>query len=242
VRSAGFQARTNERSVRAWELNRCELKVWESLRTGMSAERGPSSARSILSGEKGLELFKIFAPRHFGIAPARRKCPLWDVPALRPRYRGPHPLVIKPALPGGLALRHNLRHYLRMFEVAVEKSANLLKISYSGKIEPEEAEQCKKSIVSVLGELKPGFRMLSDLRELVAMELACAPFIEQVMDACDCAGVKMVVRIMPDPRKDIGLNIMSLFHYDRGVRIVTCKTLEEAQSVLGILTPPTAAP
>jgi hypothetical protein len=120
-----------------------------------------------------------------------------------------------------------------MYEVVIDKSENLLKVSYTGKVGPEEAKHCKEAIVSLLGELKPGFRMLSDLRALVAMDLACAPFIEQVMDACDCAGIKMVVRIIPDPRKDIGLNIMSLFHYDRGVRIVTCKTLEEAQSALG---------
>jgi hypothetical protein len=52
------------------------------------------------------------------------------------------------------------------------------------------------------------------------------------MDSCDARGITMVVRIIPDPRKDIGLNIMSLFHYRRGVRFVTCETIEEAQAVL----------
>jgi hypothetical protein len=42
----------------------------------------------------------------------------------------------------------------------------------------------------------------------------------------------MVVRVIPDPHKDIGLNILSLFHYRRGVRIVTCETLEEAMRAL----------
>ena len=32
--------------------------------------------------------------------------------------------------------------------------------------------------------------------------------------------------------KDIGFNIMSLFHYPRRVRIVTCEALEEAMKVL----------
>ena len=35
-----------------------------------------------------------------------------------------------------------------------------------------------------------------------------------------------------DPRKDIGLNILSLFHYGRGVQIVSCETLEEAMEAL----------
>jgi len=33
----------------------------------------------------------------------------------------------------------------------------------------------------------------------------------------------MVVRIIPDPRKDIGLNILSRFHYRRGSRFVTLR-------------------
>ena len=32
--------------------------------------------------------------------------------------------------------------------------------------------------------------------------------------------------------KHIGLNILSLFHYRRRVRIVTCETLEEAMKAL----------
>jgi hypothetical protein len=42
----------------------------------------------------------------------------------------------------------------------------------------------------------------------------------------------MVVRVIPNPQKDIGLNILSLFHYRRRVRIVTCETLEEAMNAL----------
>jgi hypothetical protein len=41
-----------------------------------------------------------------------------------------------------------------------------------------------------------------------------------------------VVRVIPDPQKDIGLNILSLFHYRKRVRIVTCETLDEARKVL----------
>jgi hypothetical protein len=119
-----------------------------------------------------------------------------------------------------------------MFEATVDKLANLLTVSYAGKIGLEEAKRGKERILALLGELHQGFRMLTDFRELSAMDLECAPLIEQVMDACDDAGIGMIVRIIPDPRKDIGLNIMSLFHYRRGVRIVTCRTLEEARTAL----------
>jgi predicted choloylglycine hydrolase len=64
------------------------------------------------------------------------------------------------------------------------------------------------------------------------MDLACVPHIKRMMDLCNKKGIEMVVRVIPDPHKDIGLNILSLFHYRRRVHIVTCKTLEEAVKVL----------
>jgi hypothetical protein len=45
-------------------------------------------------------------------------------------------------------------------------------------------------------------------------------------------GVKLIVRIIPDPKRDIGFNIMSLFHYPRTVHIVTVTTAEEAARTL----------
>ena len=54
----------------------------------------------------------------------------------------------------------------------------------------------------------------------------------QVMDLFNAKGVAMVVRVIPDPKRDIGLNILSLFHYSRKVRIVTVKSLDEATKLL----------
>jgi hypothetical protein len=121
-----------------------------------------------------------------------------------------------------------------MFEATVDKATNLLTVIYTGHVTPEEAKACAEKIQLLLSSLQPGFRMLSDLRALELMDLGCVPSIEKVMDWCDDAGIDMVARIIPDPHKDIGLNIMSLFHYRRGVRIVTCRTLEEAKTALGL--------
>jgi hypothetical protein len=52
------------------------------------------------------------------------------------------------------------------------------------------------------------------------------------MDLMSKLGVAKVVRVIPDPHKDIGLNIMSLFHYPRRIPIVTCPTLKEAMAEL----------
>jgi hypothetical protein len=119
-----------------------------------------------------------------------------------------------------------------MFEVTVEKPLNLMKVSYTGQVGPDEAKLCAEKIESLLSELQPGFRLLSDLRTLETMDLGCVPYIEGVMDLCNAQGIGMVVRVIPNPRKDIGLNIMSLFHYRRGVRIITCQKMEEAEEAL----------
>jgi hypothetical protein len=120
-----------------------------------------------------------------------------------------------------------------MIEVMHEKTANLLKVGYTGHIKAAEAGDCAEKIRSLLPELRQEFRMLTDMRALEVMDLDCVPYIEQVMDWCNDAGIRLVVRIIPDPHKDIGLNILSLFHYRRGVRIVTCQTMEEAERALG---------
>ncbi len=119
-----------------------------------------------------------------------------------------------------------------MIEATVDKSANLLKVRYIGQIGPEESKRGAEQIKLLLGQLQPGFRLLTDMRALQTMDLGCVPDIEQVMDMCDDRGIGLVVRVIPDPHKDIGLNIMSLFHYRRGVRIVTCQKLEEAERML----------
>ena len=119
-----------------------------------------------------------------------------------------------------------------MFQVEVDKAENLLKISYAQHVGPEDTKGVGEKVATLLPELQPGFRLLTDLSGLESMDLACVPYIKQMMDLCNKQGIEMVVRVIPDPHKDIGLNILSLFHYRRRVRIVTCENLAEAMKVL----------
>lgn len=57
--------------------------------------------------------------------------------------------------------------------------------------------------------------------------------IESAMDMCNEKGVAEVVRIIPNPRRDIGMQIMSYFHYGGDVRIMTCESADEAMNLLG---------
>ena len=67
---------------------------------------------------------------------------------------------------------------------------------------------------------------------LSTAEVACAPFIEKAMDLCNEKGASIVVRVIPDPHRDIGLQIMSYFHYSGDVQIITCETLDQAKDIL----------
>lgn len=119
-----------------------------------------------------------------------------------------------------------------MFQVEIDKSKNLLKLAFTGHVTQEESSRWRDEIKTRLADLQPGFNLLTDFTGMDAMDFACAPDIEIVMEMCNQAGISKIIRIIPDPRKDIGMSIMSLFHYRRGVAIVTCETMEEALRAL----------
>lgn len=119
-----------------------------------------------------------------------------------------------------------------MFQIDSDKAKNLLQFTFSGHVTPEETKRWREQLCKFVTAMQPGFTLLTDLSGLDVMDLDCAPDIEWSMEALDEAGVAKVVRIIPDPRKDIGLNIMSHFHYRRHVRIVRCDTMEEALRAL----------
>jgi anti-anti-sigma regulatory factor len=119
-----------------------------------------------------------------------------------------------------------------MYAVEIDEPRNLLVIRYRGRVGPDETERAVEEIGAALAKLRRGFRLLADLTELESMEVACAPHIEKAMDLCNEKGASVVVRVIPDPTRDIGLQIMSVFHYDGRVRIATCTTLGEAEEIL----------
>jgi len=119
-----------------------------------------------------------------------------------------------------------------MFRIEADKAKKLLQMTFARRVGPEEMEKASAKLPSLLEPLAPGFRLLSDLTGLESMDPACLPLLKSTMDTLNRHGISLVVRVIPDPRKDIGLNILSLFHYRRGIRIVTCETMDEAREVL----------
>jgi predicted site-specific integrase-resolvase len=119
-----------------------------------------------------------------------------------------------------------------MFSVEADQSKRLMVISYAQHVSSDEAKEAARQVRQMLESFEPGFRVLADLRWLVSMEAAAAPHIADIMTAIAGKKVATVVRVVPDPRKDIGLNILSLFHYGDNVKIVMCETLADALASL----------
>lgn len=108
---------------------------------------------------------------------------------------------------------------------------NLIVVRYRGRVSASDVRAVSEEVGSLLPQMRMGFTFLADLSELESMELDCLTGITGIMDACNSAGIGTVVRIVPDPRKDIGLNILSIIHYRRGVRVITCQDSAEAERV-----------
>jgi len=118
-----------------------------------------------------------------------------------------------------------------MVTVSIDESKNLLTVGFAQHVGLEEAMLYPQKVEPALARLQPDFKLLVDLSNLDSMDFSCAAYIDQVMDLCNQKGVATVVRVIPDPHKDIGLHVMSHFHYSRDVHIITCENMAEARRV-----------
>ena len=119
-----------------------------------------------------------------------------------------------------------------MFGLSVDPAANAVTIAYGDRVLADETRRCAEELERALPLLHDGFRLVVDLTELRSMEISCRPFIARIMEICNEAGVAEVLRIIPDPTRDIGLQIMSFFHYRNDVYIRTCTSAAEAAALL----------
>jgi len=121
-----------------------------------------------------------------------------------------------------------------MYSIEIDRSKRLLVISALQQVTAEQAKLAAKQVRALVRDVAPGFRVLADFRWLESMDSAAAPHVARIMDTLAEKGVSSVTRVMPDPHKDIGLNILSQFHYGPEIQIATFETLADAlQSLTG---------
>lgn len=115
-----------------------------------------------------------------------------------------------------------------MYLLEIDRTLNRIHLTLSDQFDEPQAAALLDKIQLRLGELEQDFYVLCDLTSLKEFSPSARSNFRAVMDLCNEAGVRKIIRIIPDPLDNFGLTIMSYIHYDSGIPVVTCKTMEEA--------------
>jgi hypothetical protein len=119
------------------------------------------------------------------------------------------------------------------FDAVIDPVRNLVRTWFSGNLTGAAMKAAASNVETLLPTLKPGFTVVSDFSTVTAMELESVPHLGRIMDLCRAHGIGLIIRILPEPDKDIGINILSVVHYHGSVRTVTVSTPAEAERALG---------
>jgi hypothetical protein len=115
-----------------------------------------------------------------------------------------------------------------MFHAEVDASQRVLTMSFAHRVDAVEMKSCLEKVRLMLVDIKPGFRLLTDLTSLESMDPECSTDLGEMMSLCDAKGISAVLTVVPNPKKDIGFSLMEPFHYGKHVDVMTYETLADA--------------
>jgi anti-anti-sigma regulatory factor len=118
------------------------------------------------------------------------------------------------------------------FAVTVEAERNLVRTRFAGEFTIATMRAAAARVETLIAPLKPGFSVLADFSQLTSMDFECVPHLTRIMDLCRAQGIGFIVRILPDKKHDIGINMLAVVHYRGEVKTVTVDTLAEAERML----------
>jgi hypothetical protein len=121
-----------------------------------------------------------------------------------------------------------------MVLVTINEAKRLIYLAYFGRVDYEQMKRTREEITQFLDRLPANLRVLGDLERMESMDPAAATEIGKVMEMLDRKGLEMSVRVIPDPTKDIGFNILARIHYRKKVRVINCASMLEAAKALGL--------
>ncbi len=116
-----------------------------------------------------------------------------------------------------------------MSKISYNKKSNLVTLRYKGHVDAGVAEGIHLHFQTLIPKCRPGFKVLVDLSSVDEISRDVIPIITRIMDLCNQHGVAQVARVIPDPDKDIGFNILSVFHYDKGIKVVNYQSLDQVR-------------
>lgn len=119
------------------------------------------------------------------------------------------------------------------FETAIDAARNLARTRFAGSFDAAAMRAAATRVETSLPALRPGFSLLADFSRVTAMDFECVPHLTRIMDLCREHGIGFIVRILPDRKRDIGINLLAVVHYRGRVKTVTADNLAEAERALG---------
>lgn len=119
-----------------------------------------------------------------------------------------------------------------VLNATIDPVRNLARVRFSGDLTAAGMQAAAAEVARLLPGLKPGFKILADFSLVVSMDLESTPHLTRIMELCRTHGVGLVVRVLPSPDRDIGINILSVVHYRAKVKTVTVDNLDEAERAL----------
>lgn len=119
-----------------------------------------------------------------------------------------------------------------MIKASYDQEYNTLIIEFEGKIDAAQGASFYLEVQSIVPKDRKGFKILTDFTSIQQMNSDIKEAVKKTMDFFNREGVREIIRVIPNPEKDIGFGIMSAFHYSKDVNIVTVESREEAQQLL----------
>lgn len=110
----------------------------------------------------------------------------------------------------------------------IDLTHNRMHITLAETFDEPDAQALLSEVEARMEELQKGFLVLCDLTSLNRFDPAARPPFRRIMDLCNESGVGKVIRIATNPLNDFGLTVLSHFHYDSHVPVITCHNYNEA--------------
>lgn len=118
------------------------------------------------------------------------------------------------------------------FEIDADAERGILRARFRGVVTSHALQACAQRSAALIAQMQRGFIVITDLSDLEQMELDCVPHITRLMDLFHDAGVRRVIRVIPDSDKDIGFTLLSHTHYRGKVPFETLASMAEAEAAL----------
>ncbi|WP_372798847.1 hypothetical protein [Pontiella sp.] len=119
-----------------------------------------------------------------------------------------------------------------MYLFEIDQSRNRMHIMLTGDFTKAEARELLEKCRTRVHEVHPDYNILCDMTALETFEHEAKLIYRDLMDLFNETGAKKIIRVYTDPMETFGMSIMSTFHYNDKVEIVSTDSMSHALKLL----------